>query len=116
MSGQNSELIDWARVRELREEIGPEEFTEVVALFLSETEAMADALPRATPETLEAELHALKGAALNLGFSRLAAACAEGERLSAAGRCGEVALAPILATFFRARSAFREGLRAEQSC
>jgi histidine phosphotransfer protein HptB len=105
MSADEDEPIDWPRVWELRDEIGASEFDEVVALFLSETEVMVDALAGAAPETLEEELHALKGAALNLGFTSLAALCATGERMAAEGRGAEVEVARVLRTFFRSRRA-----------
>ncbi|MEM1431871.1 MAG: Hpt domain-containing protein [Pseudomonadota bacterium] len=108
------QLIDWDRVWELRDEIGASEFDEVVELFLSETETMVDALAGAAPETLEAELHALKGASLNLGFAQLATLCAAGERTAAEGRGSEVAVADVLRLFFQSRARFEEGLRKGQ--
>lgn len=113
MQADDDAPIDWPRVWELRDEIGEAEFGEVVTLFLAESAAMADSLAGVPPEALEEELHALKGAALNLGFTRLAALCAEGERLAASGRGADVAIAPILATFYRSRQAFRDGLKAQ---
>jgi HPt (histidine-containing phosphotransfer) domain-containing protein len=110
MGADEDEPIDWTRVWELRDEIGASEFDEVVALFLSETAAMVDALAGAAPETLEEELHALKGAALNLGFTGLATLCAAGERMAADGRGAEVAVAQVLRTFFHSRRALLEGL------
>lgn len=69
-------LISWSRVQELRAEIGDESFAEVVAIFLEESDAViARSQSGFTPE----DLHFLKGAALNLGFSTLAAACDSGE-------------------------------------
>lgn len=66
-------LIDWTRVHELRAEIGHDGFGEVVAMFLEESDSIiASASGPLAPD----ELHFLKGAALNLGFSDLAEACA----------------------------------------
>jgi len=110
MSTDEDEPIDWPRVWELRDEIGASEFDEVVSLFLSETEVMVDALAGAALDTLEEELHALKGAALNLGFTSLATLCAAGERMAADGRGTEVAVAQVLRTFFRSRRVLLEGL------
>lgn len=65
-------LIDWTRVQELRAEIGNDGFAEVVTMFLEESDSViAGASGRFTPE----DLHFLRGAALNLGFAELAAAC-----------------------------------------
>ena len=115
MTADEDEPIDWPRVFELRDEIGRAEFEEVVALFLSETEAMVDRLAGAAPETLEHDLHALKGAALNLGFARLATLCAAGERMAAEGRGAEVAVAQVLRTFFRSRLALLDGLARDEA-
>jgi histidine phosphotransfer protein HptB len=79
-------MIDWDRVNELRSEIGEDDFDEVVTLFLEEADdviAKITVLSGAKP--LEADLHSLKGAALNLGFEEFAALCQEGERRAAAG-------------------------------
>lgn len=63
-------LINWTRVQELRDEIGHDSFDEVVTVFLDESDSVI-AKPLLTPE----DLHFLRGAALNLGFSELADAC-----------------------------------------
>lgn len=67
-------LINWTRIHELRDEIGDDNFSEVVTLFLEESDSViARAGNGLTPE----ELHFLKGASLNLGFTDLAEACGE---------------------------------------
>lgn len=40
-------MINWKRVNELRDEIGPEDFAEVVELFLEEVEQVIDKLREA---------------------------------------------------------------------
>jgi histidine phosphotransfer protein HptB len=79
-------MIDWDRVRELRQEIGVEDFDEVVGLFLEEAD---DVIGRLSAEggakALSADLHFLKGAALNLGFAALSGLCQDGERRASAG-------------------------------
>ena len=79
-------MIDWERIRDLRSEIGAEDFMEVAAMFLDEADeaVLRLATPRGT-KALEDDLHFLKGAALNLGFSRLSALCQDGERRAAGG-------------------------------
>ena len=82
-------MIDWARVTELCAEIGADDFNEVVDLFLEEADEVIVRLePNNTAASLEADLHFLKGAALNLGLSALAALCQEGERRAALGETG----------------------------
>lgn len=69
-------MIDWARFEELRLEIGEDGIGEVVEIFLEEVEETLEVL--GTPQTDEARaarLHFLKGSALNLGFTELAALC-----------------------------------------
>ncbi|MBC2836059.1 Hpt domain-containing protein [Paragemmobacter straminiformis] len=70
-------LIDWARVRELRDEIGGDSFSDVVALFLEESDAVIARIDAGETVT-GAELHFLRGAALNLGFADLAESCRDG--------------------------------------
>lgn len=80
-------MIDWKRVAELREEIGADGFAEVADMFLDEAEGAVRALLSGLPPAeVEGQLHFLKGSALNLGLSDLAAMCQEGERKAAAGQ------------------------------
>ncbi|MGB7319489.1 MAG: Hpt domain-containing protein [Planktotalea sp.] len=80
-------MIDWARISELRDEIGAEDFEEVVALFLSEVEERLETLcDEKSLQDLEEELHFLKGSALNLGFEQLASICHSGEKCAGAGQ------------------------------
>ncbi len=93
-------MIDWARVTELEQEIGPDSFAEVVALFLSEVdEALAGLDPDGDRSNLEAQLHFLKGAALNLGFQDFTALCQIGETWAAQGLADQVDLYAIIACF-----------------
>lgn len=70
-------MIDWQRMKELRDEIGPETFAEVMALFREEVE---DGLTRlGEGSTPEGVLHSLRGSALNIGFTALGRLCAHGE-------------------------------------
>lgn len=108
-------MIDWARVKELKEEMDTA-FDEVVSLFLEETDETMGRLPPADAEgprdsaALAADLHALKGAALNLGLRDFADLCSKGEAQSAAGAADEVDLAGIMACYRASRDAFIRGL------
>lgn len=102
-------MIDWSRVRELRDEIGYDDFGEVVVLFLQEADEVIARLGRnGRQRSVLEDLHFLKGAALNLGFSDLAASCQEGERLAAADQ--PIDLAAIAARFLATRGAFMTGI------
>lgn len=101
-------MIDWERVATLRAEIGSVDFDEVVAMFLSESDEAVVRLRAGRPDpTLEAELHFLKGSALNLGFTRLAELCSQGEKLAAAGK--PVSLAMVTKSYDETLRAFKAG-------
>jgi HPt (histidine-containing phosphotransfer) domain-containing protein len=111
-------MIDWGRIADLRSEIGPEDFEEVVNLFLDEADEVVARLGKAlcTPgpgnALLRDDLHFLKGAALNLGFRALADLCQTGERQAAP--LEEADIAQIIAVYGASRRAFiaREGAEA----
>ncbi len=100
-------MISWDRVRELRSEIGAEDFHEVVELFLEEVE---DVLGRLRTQfdatTCEADLHFLKGSALNLGFERFGALCREGEMKAAENRVGTADVAQVLEAYEASKAEF----------
>jgi HPt (histidine-containing phosphotransfer) domain-containing protein len=107
-------MIDWDQVRKLRDEIGADAFGEVVDLFLEEVETEIAKL-RAPPPTLdlEAQLHFIKGSALNLGFAEFAELCQRGEAAAAGGQADSVDLTGVLDCFDRSRAAFMASLRSE---
>lgn len=81
-------MIDWDRVNALRQEVGAEDFMEVADLFLEEVdEVMLRLETSRTSETLEEEMHFLKGSALNLGFTLMGQICQHYEK-AAADRIG----------------------------
>jgi HPt (histidine-containing phosphotransfer) domain-containing protein len=88
-------MIRWERVNELREEVGTEDFKEVVALFLEEVEEVIERL-RVSPDAsrLEEDFHFLKGSALNLGFEALGDLCQTGEN-----KPGSVDVCGVVATY-----------------
>jgi HPt (histidine-containing phosphotransfer) domain-containing protein len=104
-------MIDWARIAELRAEIGAEDFSEVVELFLEEVEGEINQLRAGCADNaLEARLHFLKGGALNLGFSTFSELCQQGETAAADGRAHDVDLEATIACFDASRHAFIDGL------
>jgi HPt (histidine-containing phosphotransfer) domain-containing protein len=103
-------MIDWGRVAELRDEVGIENFSEVVSLFLEEAdEATQRPLAPGDARSLESLLHFLKGSALSLGFSDLALLCQTGERLAAQGDAS-TDLNQIRAVYSASKAAFSAGL------
>ena len=95
-------MIDWERVDGLRAEIGDADFGEVVDLFLEEVDDTVARMTRGGAGA--ADLHFLKGCALNLGFADLAQRCLLAERLAAAG--DPVDAAEIGDAYRAARSVF----------
>lgn len=106
-------MIDWERVEELRDEIGAEDFGEVVDLFLDEVEEVIERL-REGPDmaNLEADLHFLKGGALNLGFRTFSQLCQAGEAAAAAGKAETVDISAILNAFEESKGVFEQKLAA----
>ena len=103
-------MIDWERVKELRAEIGADDFSEVAVMFLEEAdEAVSRLSPELTAKAMEADLHFLKGAALNLGFDALSGLCQDGERRAAAGDTA-VDLEAVRSTYFASKAAFEGGM------
>jgi len=100
-------MIDWNRVAELRDEVGEDDFDEVVSLFLDEVEEVLRPL-RETPlvDGPGEILHFLKGSAWNLGFQALGKLCSEHE--TASFRSSD--LSPIIASYDTSRAVFLSGL------
>ncbi len=112
MENQNGcDMIDWSRVNELRDEVGAEDFDEVVELFLEEVEEVIGRL-RTGPNRsqLEQDLHFLKGSALSLGFSAFSDLCQNGERNSAEGRAETVDVGEIVDTYDASKAMFMSEL------
>ena len=108
-------MIDWSQIKELRAEM-EDAFDEVVSLFLEEADDLmarvrqARASERRDPAALAADLHALKGAALNLGLRAFADACGEGERRAQSGDAENIDLDGIISCFTTSRTALLKGL------
>jgi len=109
-------MIDWGRVRELRDEIGMEDFTEVVQLFLEETDEVSEKMAVGmSDQAIEAALHFLRGSALNLGFKDLAALCQTGEKAAANGQYEAIDLAQVVTLYETSKAAFQSGQNSENA-
>ena len=107
-------MISWDRVRELRDEIGEDDFTEVVDLFLEEVEDVIGRMRnKPDPASYEADLHFLKGSALNLGFEALGALCMNGEMRAAAKRMQTEDLREVFDTYENSKKEFLEAHETE---
>ena len=100
-------MIDWARVEELRDEIGADCFGEVVNLFLAEVGDVVTRL-RDNPDRsrLDVDLHFLKGGVLNLGFMAVSNLCTEGERLASSGQGDRFDISALVITYEQSKLAF----------
>lgn len=100
-------MLDWGRIEDLRTEIGEADFLEVVELFLDEVDGVIDGLRTAKDaNALAADLHFLKGSALNLGFNAVAELCDTGHRTLAGPAAAEVDLAEIRRVYAQSKEAF----------
>ncbi|MBT9385693.1 Hpt domain-containing protein [Pseudooceanicola sp. CBS1P-1] len=101
-------MISWDQVMSLRDDVGHDDFGEVVDIFLEDVEETLAGLARGP--LLEQVLHALKGSALNLGFNAFAGLCAEGERMAAQGAGDAVDLGAIRSCYAESRALFLDEL------
>jgi HPt (histidine-containing phosphotransfer) domain-containing protein len=100
-------MIDWNRVTELRDEVGLEDFGEVVELFLEEVDEVIERLEVSIDRTkLEDDLHFLKGSSMNLGFASFSSLCQTGETASANGKAETVDVGAILSSYKMSRALF----------
>jgi len=104
-------MIDWNRVKDLRTEIGADNFADVVDLFLDEMETELPRLRQVNGQPdLVAVLHFLKGGALNLGFAEFSSLCLAGELTAARDGTAAVNIQEILTSYDQSRASFVEGL------
>ena len=103
-------MICWDRVNELRDEVGAEDFAEVVEIFIEEVDEVMDRL-RADPDpsTYEAELHFLKGSALNLGFQELADLCSAGEKTAGGPPQNSIDMTIVIRAYEKSLAEFNNG-------
>lgn len=102
-------MIDWKQVQQLEEDVGTEDFAEVVALFLDEVDEAIEPLkaPEGIPlDTVGALLHFLKGSAYNLGFEAFGSYCSNGEEMAKAGEAAEVDLLRVVDLYEQSRAHF----------
>ena len=78
-------LIDWDRLMSLRDDIGEEDFADVVLVFFTEMEAKLAELSEDADRADANAFHFLRGGAANLGFVAMAEACAAAEAACRAG-------------------------------
>ena len=102
-------MIDWSRVYELQDEIGEEDFDEIVALFLEEAEKALSVMVRSDAPATAEQMHFLKGSASNLGFTTLAELCKTAEAKAAHTPISAADVAAIVTTFKKSQAVFDAG-------
>ncbi|MEM9970280.1 MAG: Hpt domain-containing protein [Pseudomonadota bacterium] len=92
-------MIDWDRIAELRDEVGEDDFAEVLEMFFAEVDETLAGLRGANDAALKNGLHFLKGAALNIGMAEVSGLCLAGEKGLADGKAPDLsAIAVALET------------------
>ena len=92
--------MDFARLNELRDEVGEDALDEVLEMFLEETDDIAARLAAGIPSSeMCAAMHFMKGAALNIGFDELAGLCQTAETQAGRNPDAEIDIAAILSCY-----------------
>jgi HPt (histidine-containing phosphotransfer) domain-containing protein len=99
-------MINWDKVEELRQDIGAEDFGEIVVVFLEEVELELSSLAQKPVEGLGASMHFLKGSALNLGFEEFAEKCSLAEKLAAENSAAQIDLVALQSCYDASKDVF----------
>jgi HPt (histidine-containing phosphotransfer) domain-containing protein len=100
-------MIDWERVQELQDEIGPEHMQEVIELFVTEVEEQLAGLNHTLDIVdLGKAIHFLKGCSLNIGFRVVAKLCRQLEEEAAEGTLDLENIQNLEAAFQKSRFSF----------
>lgn len=103
-------MIDWERVKELRSEVGAEDFEEVVEIFIEEVDEVVERMQSGqSTAPLGEELHFLKGSSLNLGFATFSSLCSAGEQ-KAASNPEEIDLKELFGSYAASKKTFLDEL------
>ncbi|WP_423210608.1 Hpt domain-containing protein [Paracoccus yeei] len=106
-------MLDWNRIRELRSEVGDDEFRLILELFLDEVESVIMRLSSQPGPQLASQLHFLKGCARNLGFQQFARLCDEGEAEAIASGVGRVDIDALLGAYAASKALMIAGIARE---
>jgi len=105
-------MIDWDRVRALRDEVGAEDVDEIIDLFFCEVERVMATLSEVSDaKSLGENVHFLKSGALNLGFSAFSDLCGQAEKDAESGIWKDVDIRAIMASYAASKSAFLSNLK-----
>lgn len=96
-------MINWDQLRDLWTELGADEFSEVLELFLDEVEGTTLRLSKDDSDRLSRDMHYLKGSALNLGFTDFAQMCSRNEVLATEGNLDGIDLEELSDLYARSK-------------
>ena len=77
--------IDWDHLASLRDDVGAEDFADIVLLFFAEIGEKLDQMQGAGTAPAVDDFHFLRGSAANLGFTDMVEACRKAEAACAGG-------------------------------
>jgi HPt (histidine-containing phosphotransfer) domain-containing protein len=102
-------MINWDQVKQLEEDIGAEDFGDVVVMFIEEVDEAVDdlrSLPKLDDDALAAAMHFLKGSAANLGFKEFADYCGTSEKRAENGAGNDVDLTTVVRLYDDSKQLF----------
>ncbi len=100
-------MIDWSRVKELKDEVGQEDFMEVAEMFLEEVDEVVERLQaNPNPDCLKDDMHFLKGSALNLGFAEMGVFCQKSEQAATTGDIDGIDIAELVKIYVASKEIF----------
>ena len=102
-------MINWTQIKQLEEDVGVEDFGDVVELFLAEVDEAVESLPTLDVEdaaVIGPALHFLKGSAFNLGFQEFGEYCSQGEAASIKGTSDTVDIEKVASLYQQSKEAF----------
>ena len=110
-------MIDWQQVRQLQQDVGAEEMSEVVELFLCEVDEAIEMLQNdytnMSAADRSASFHFLKGCASNLGFKDFGDQCSEGEEITKTGAEPEFQIADLALLYASSKEQFLQNYEGE---
>lgn len=99
-------MLDWARVEELQDELGREDFEEIADMFLEEVEDKLQSLQSGAADSFEDDMHFMKGSAANLGFESFRAMCEKMEK-----DCDTQKLSDLVAEYEQSKASFLQRIK-----
>lgn len=98
-------MINTARIQELKDEVGEDDLVEVIELFCEEVEEVLRALDSTPLEQMSAQLHFLKGSALNIGLDAVSELCKQQEDQLKSDPTAPADISTIRATYAASKEA-----------